>query len=231
MVTFSVFSKRKLPPTGSLRQRRMRYTLRRIAAAACAGFAVLFGLQAITAHIATAPVVVAVRDIARGGTIGASDVMIRYVSPSAVSASMLDSVEDATGRIAYTDIANGDPILKQMARNAPVAPKGTTVLEVRLTSTAGDLTPGDHVQLVSAVGCQSEQHSQNDEADTTDASRAAVQKESCVLAEDALVMGINKTADTSYTDGGQLVSFAIAPSAAAQVMQLQETGAIMAVMH
>ncbi|QTB91985.1 SAF domain-containing protein [Bifidobacterium saguini] len=212
----------------------MRYTLRRIAAAACAGFAVLFGLQALTSHIATVPVVVAVHDIARGGTIGASDVMIRYIPPSAVSDSMLDSVDDAAGRIAYTDIANGDPILKQMARNAPVAPKGTTVLEVRLTSTAGDLTPGDHVQLVSAVGCQnnqSAQHLRSDEADTTDASRTAAPEESCVLAEDALVMGINKTADASYTDGRQLVSFAIAPNAAAQVMQLQETGAIMAVMH
>ncbi|MBT1163499.1 SAF domain-containing protein [Bifidobacterium felsineum] len=203
----------------------MLHTLRRVAAATCAGLAVLFALETVTAHIATVPVVVATRHIAHGSTIGLSDMAIRYFPPSAASDSMLSSVDDVVGHIAHIDITVGDPILAHMARTAPVVPEGTTVIEVRLTSSVDELLAGDTVQLVSALGCETDAAGTNED-DDSNADHAH-----CVLADAALVMGINKTADTSYTDGRQLVSFAMDPDAAARVMRHQESGPIMAVMQ
>ncbi|MBT1173936.1 flagella basal body P-ring formation protein FlgA [Bifidobacterium sp. LC6] len=246
MMTFALPSTLKLPAAGSLKRRRMMHTLRRIAAAACAGLAVLFALQTVTSLIATVPVVVASHTIKRGSTIKTADVMIRHIPPRAVSDSMLSSIEEVTGRIAYIDIADGDPVLQQMAHDAPVVPQGATVLDVQLTSVARGLTTSDHVQLVSAMGCQSTQNSRNDSqsnnaqkspADTADASASpdtaddSAVAENCVLADDAMVMGISTTADSSYNDGRQLVSFAMPPDAAARVLQFQEAGAIVAVMQ
>ncbi|WP_226803233.1 flagella basal body P-ring formation protein FlgA [Bifidobacterium cebidarum] len=196
--------------------------LRRIAAAACAGLAVLFALGTVTAYIATVPVVVAIRHISRGSTVNPTDVAVRHFPPSVVSDSMIGAVDDAAGRIASIDITNGDPILTHMTRAAPMVPAGSTVMDVQLTSSIDELVVGDTVQLVSAFGCG------------TDADRTItneIKGDSCILADDALVMGISTTADSSYADGRQLVSFAMAPDAAARVMQLQEAGAIVAVMQ
>ena len=96
-----------------------------------------------------------------------------------------------------------------MARDAPVAPTGTTVIEVRLASSVDDVLAGDQVRLVSAVGCEG--------AD-------------CTLAENATVMNVGKPDATGALGGNdRLVSFAMPPEAAAKVMELQQAGAIMAV--
>ncbi|NMM94621.1 SAF domain-containing protein [Bifidobacterium sp. DSM 109957] len=127
-----------------------------------------------------------------------------------------------TGKVAQITIEVNDPISTHMARDAPLAPTGTTVIEVRLASNPEELLAGDRVRLVSAVGCEGEE---------------------CTLTDDALVMGahISDSEDYGYgsassngnvlSQGVQTVSFAMDPQAAARVMALQEAGAIMAVMR
>ena len=109
------------------------------------------------------------------------------------------------------DIEAADPISTHMARDAPVAPTGTTVIEVRLASSVDDVLAGDQVRLVSAVGCEG--------AD-------------CTLAENATVMNVGKPDAIGALGGNdRLVSFAMPPEAAAKVMELQQAGAIMAVVR
>lgn len=218
MVTFSVLTKLGLPPTGSLKYRRWMHALRRIAVALCVGLAVVFGLEAVLSRVATTPVVVATRQIDRGTTINAEDIALVEFPVSAQSPSMLDAVEDVAGHIAAIDIMSGDPVLTHMARDAPVVPQGTTVVEVRLFSSADELVVGDRVQLVSTLGCAETAETADDEND------------GCVLADDALVMRISPIADTSYGEQ-QLVSFAMKPDAAMHIMQLEDAGAIVAVMQ
>lgn len=52
------------------------------------------------------------------------------------------------GKVAQIDIEAADPISTHMARDAPVAPTGTTVIEVRLASSVDDVLAGDQVRLV-----------------------------------------------------------------------------------
>ena len=185
MVTFSFI---KPPARGSLRRRRMADALRRLTAALCVGLAVLFGIEAVLAVVETEPMVVAARSIRRG-----------------------DIIEDVVGKVAQIDIEAADPISTHMARDAPVAPTGTTVIEVRLASSVNDVLAGDQVRLVSAVGCEG--------AD-------------CTLAENATVMNVGKPDAIGALGGNdRLVSFAMPPEAAAKVMELQQAGAIMAVVR
>lgn len=80
-----------------------------------------------------------------------------------------------------------------MARDAPLPPTGTTVIDA-VGSNPDDLLPGDSVQLVSAVGCAGED---------------------CVLAEEALVMAIGEAEASSLGSNERQVSFAMKPHAAA----------------
>ena len=205
MVTFSFI---KPPARGSLRRRRMADALRRLTAALCVGLAVLFGIEAVLAVVETEPMVVAARSIRRGDIILAADVQLADMPVSAAGPSWTGNV---VGKVAQIDIEAADPISTHMARDAPVAPTGTTVIEVRLASSVDDVLAGDQVRLVSAVGCEG--------AD-------------CTLAENATVMNVDKP-DTTGALGSndRLVSFAMPPEAAAKVMELQQAGAIMAVVR
>lgn len=221
MVTFSIF---QAPARGSLKRRRAFSYARRLAAALCAGLAVLFGLQALLATIETSPVVVAVNPIRRGAAITAEDVQVVAMPVGALGPSMVEETADVVGGIAQIDIAAGDAITVHMARNAPLAPTGTTVIAVRLASSPDELLPGDEVSLVSAVGCDGDD---------------------CMLAEDALVMGVKGRGTSSddsdgggsgslgsvYGDDAKTVSCAMKPEDAARVMELQEAGAVIAVMR
>ena len=166
MVTFSFI---KPPARGSLRRRRMADALRRLTAALCVGLAVLFGLEAVLAVVETEPMVVAARSIRRGDIILAADVQLADMPVSAAGPSWTGNIEDVVGKVAQIDIEAADPISTHMARDAPVAPTGTTVIEVRLASSVDDVLAGDQVRLVSAVGCEG--------AD-------------CTLAENATVMNV-----------------------------------------
>ena len=206
MVTFSFI---KPPARGSLRRRRMADALRRLTAALCVGLAVLFGLEAVL--VETEPMVVAARSIRRGDIILAADVQLADMPVSAIGPSWACNIEDVVGKVAQIDIEAADPISTHMARDAPVAPTGTTVIEVRLASSVDDVLAGDQVRLVSAVGCEAP---------------------NCTLAENATVMNVDKP-DTTGALGSndRLVSFAMPPEAAAKVMELQQAGAIMAVVR
>ncbi len=207
MVTFSFI---KPPARGSLRRRRMADALRRLTAALCVGLAVLFGLEAVLAVVETEPMVVAARSI-DGVTSLAADVQLADMPVSAAGPSWTGNIEDVVGKVAQIDIEAADPISTHMARDAPVAPTGTTVIEVRLASSVDDVLAGDQVRLVSAVGCEG--------AD-------------CTLAENATVMNVGKPDAIGALGGNdRLVSFAMPPEAAAKVMELQQAGAIMAVVR
>ncbi|MCW1000397.1 SAF domain-containing protein, partial [Streptococcus anginosus] len=99
--------------------------------------------------------------------ISSADIRVELLPVSTVGSSYATDADEITGLIAQIDIAVNDPISTHMARDAPLPPTGTTVIEVRLASNPDDLLPGDSVQLASAVGCAGED---------------------CVLAEEALVM-------------------------------------------
>ena len=183
MVTFSFI---KPPARGSLRRRRMADALRRLTAALCVGLAVLFGLEAVLAAVETEPMVVAARSIRRGDIILAADVQLADMPVSAAGPSWTGNIEDVVGKVAQIDIEAADPISTHMARDAPVAPTGTTVIEVRLASSVDDVLAGDQVRLVSAVGCEG--------AD-------------CTLAENATVMNVGKPDATGALGGNdRLVS-------------------------
>ena len=206
MVTFSFI---KPPARGSLRRRRMADALRRLTAALCVGLAVLFGLEAVLAVVETEPMVVAARSIRRGDIILAADVQLADMPVSAAGPSWTGNIEDVVGKVAQIDIEAADPISTHMARDAPVAPTGTTVIEVRLASSVDDVLAGDQVRLVSAVGCEG--------AD-------------CTLAENATVMNVGKPDAIGALGGNdRLVSFAMPPEAAAKVMELHVAGAFLAV--
>ena len=179
MVTFSFI---KPPARGSLRRRRMADALRRLTAALCVGLAVLFGLEAVLAVVETEPMVVAARSIRRGDIILAADVQLADMPVSAAGPSWTGNIEDVVGKVAQIDIEAADPISTHMARDAPVAPTGTTVIEVRLASSVDDVLAGDQVRLVSAVGCEG--------AD-------------CTLAENATVMNVGKPDATGALGGAQ----------------------------
>ena len=168
MVTFSFI---KPPARGSLRRRRMADALRRLTAALCVGLAVLRGIEAVLAVVETEPMVVAARSIRRGDSTLAADVQLADMPVSAAGPSWTGNIEDVVGKVAQIDIEAADPISTHMARDAPVAPTGTTVIEVRLASSVDDVLAGDQVRLVSAVGCEG--------AD-------------CTLAENATVMNVGK---------------------------------------
>lgn len=238
MVTFSILPKFRIPPAGSLRRRRLSFAARRLTAALCAGLALLFAIEAVVSQTGTAPVAVAARPIARGEIIGADDVEVVRFPVAAVTASMTDSIDELTGSVAYIDIGGGDPVLTSMTRAAPLVPPGNTVVEVRLASALDELAAGDHVKLVSALGCADDAHSGDEgrsENDTpTGASPSYGAAATCVLADDALVMGVNEAdpdAESGYGTVQRKASFAMPADAAVRVMQSQEAGAIVAVMR
>ena len=191
----------KAPARGSLKLRRAAYTVRRLVAALCAGLAVFFGLQSVIGATATYPTLVASQLIRRGTIIAADQVR---VVQSTTAGRGLKNPEDAIGRIAQIPIEAGERITTHMARDAPIAAPGQAVIDVQLATASATLIPGDRISLVSAVGCE------RDNA-------------TCVLADDAVVI----TTQTTQTPA----SCAMAPDDALAVLQAQETGTIIAVMH
>ncbi|NMM97081.1 SAF domain-containing protein [Bifidobacterium sp. DSM 109959] len=221
MVTFSVLgsafgANRMKRSQGSLRQRRALRTLRRLTAAMCVGFGLLFGLEAVLAAVQTAPLVVAVEDIARGETIQRADVRLVHVAQTAAGVSMASDCTQVIGKIAQIEIHAQDPISTHMARDAPVVPAGSTVIDVQLASSIHGLIAGDCVDLVSAASCDSDE---------------------CILAENAMVIQVGGEAsqdamsNDALGDASRHATMSMTPEHASNVMHWQQNGAVIAVMR
>lgn len=185
---------------------------RRLAVALCMGMAVFLTLEDFLPDRHHVTQVVAARSIERGQTIQRRDVTTMTVPASAWKPAANDA-EQIIGRVAQIDIVAGDWISTNMARDSPIIPIGTTVLEVRLASDPDQLMPGDHVRLASTMGCEGDE---------------------CLLSGDALVMSAPSGGDTTQRPldaESTTMAFALPPEDAARVMRLQQTGAIVAVMR
>ena len=124
--------------------------------------------------------------------------------------------DDAVGLIAQVDVAEGGIVTSTMARASPVVPEGYTAIEVRLASSADNLSLGDIVTLSSATifGEATPETSPDTDAVTL--------RELC--------SGAILTAKPSRdADGNTLAVFAMPPHEAATVLQAQEYSAIIAI--
>lgn len=151
----------------------------------------------------TATVVVTARPVRRGAVIRSRDVATREVPDSPIIRDAMHASGEAVGRIAQTDLPAGQPLFPTHARDAPVVPSGHTVLDVMVANGGNMLTAGDTVSLMSSGGC---------------AETAGM----CTLADTALVMGL------SNEDQGALLTVALPPDAALNVMKAGEVAAIVA---
>ncbi|BBA55839.1 hypothetical protein BBTM_01402 [Bifidobacterium bifidum] len=173
----------------------------------------------MTASIVTQPVVVAARLIPRGARIGAEDVEIRQMPVSDGWDTALDAANQATGGIAQTDIAAGQPLFGAIVSRRPVAEPGQTVIDVRVTGTVDGIAAGDVMDLVSGTPCDAS-------TGTTSSRDESAGGRSCVLARSATAM------DAAHDDamtGGTLITFALTPDEAISIINAQELGPIMAV--
>lgn len=177
--------------------------------------------------VATEGVVVASRALRRGEIIGAEDVMVIETPRSPATEHAFSETSEVIGRVAQSDIGARQPVFPTNARDAPVVPKGRTVLEVVVSNDASTLVAGDTVRLVSAVGCE----------DTTDGGSDGVGGNSgpvpgehaspCTLAEEALVM--KRPVKDENGAGTAVIPLAMTPEAAIAVMDSAQLGAIVAV--
>lgn len=143
----------------SLEARRSNARLHRFLAALCAGLTVFATLQCVRAAIATQPIVVAVRNVAKGTAITREDVELREAPSDGSLSNAFHTLDDAVGLIAQVGIGAHDVLMSGMARASPVVPQGHTSIEVRLASVAGGLIPGDKVTLSSATMTDAEMQS------------------------------------------------------------------------
>lgn len=143
----------------SLEARRSNARLHRFPAALCAGLTVFATLQCVRAAIATQPIVVAVRNVAKGTAITREDVELREAPSDGSLSNAFHTLDDAVGLIAQVGIGAHDVLMSGMARASPVVPQGHTSIEVRLASVAGGLIPGDKVTLSSATMTDAEMQS------------------------------------------------------------------------
>ncbi|OXN01521.1 flagellar basal body P-ring biosynthesis protein FlgA [Bifidobacterium vansinderenii] len=107
-------------------------------------------LQCLMSLMERGPVAVASASISRGLTITAASVTIEQVPVSAVTESAFTSSDDIDGLIAQIDIAKGEPIMKGMAKRAPVVGADHTAVEITVSSSVETLMPGRAVRLVAA---------------------------------------------------------------------------------
>lgn len=209
---------RLMRPT--LAGRRTRARLVRLAAALTAGLAVFITLSALGSMTATAEVVIASHDIARGSVIRRKDVAVIEVPASAAVEGALTDADDAVGMVAQIDIERDQPLYRTFARETPVIPPGRSALDVEVSNDVSALTPGDVVSLVSAVGC-----TPADQAEILGESGGEREEGLCTLTNQALVMGRPTTDDSGTTT----IEVAVEPDAALRVMNSADVGAVVAV--
>ena len=125
--------------------------LHRLLAAVCAGLAVFAALQCVRLTISTQPVVIAAQPIAKGSVITADSLALRDLPYDEALRNVFHDCDDAVGLIAQVDVAEGGIVTSTMARASPVVPEGYTAIEVRLASSADNLSLGDVVTLSSAT--------------------------------------------------------------------------------
>lgn len=117
--------------------------LHRLLAAVCAGLAVFAALQCVRLTISTQPVVIAAQPIAKGSVITADSLALRDLPYDEALRNVFHDCDDAVGLIAQVDVAEGGIVTSTMARASPVVPEGYTAIEVRLASSADNLSLGD----------------------------------------------------------------------------------------
>lgn len=209
----------------SLEARRSNARLHRFLAALCAGLTVFATLQCVRAAIATQPIVVAVRNVAKGTAITREDVDLREAPSDGSLSNAFHTLDDAVGLIAQVGIGAHDVLMSGMARASPVVPQGHTSIEVRLASVAGGLIPGDKVTLSSATMTDAEM--QSGTPNVADMPDGGVDAQLRTICAEALLTG--KPAKDAQ--GNTIAVFAMPPNEAAVVLRVQEYSAVIATIN
>ena len=217
----------------SLEARRSNARLHRFLAALCAGLTVFATLQCVRAAIATQPIVVAVRNVAKGTAITREAVELREAPSDGSLSNAFHTLDDAVGLIAQVGIDT------RMARASPVVPQGHTSIEVRLASVAGGLIPGDKVTLSSATMTDAEMQSgtpnvadmpngtETPSGMANDMPDGGVDAQLRTICTEALLTG--KPAKDAQ--GNTIAVFAMPPNEAAVVLRVQEYSAVIATIN
>ena len=240
----------------TLQQRRLIVMVRRLMAACCAGLAVWLTLQFVAALVSRESVVVASADIARGERLSDENLAVLDVPASSMSELAAQSIDRLRGRIALAPIIRGQPVYESSLSAAPIPPAGSTTIEVRLASLPERLIAGDHVDLVSSVGCAHASQSSepgrmpqsSDPAEPSDAAKPSAEtgQSVCVLASDALTVAapiapygadaenaqsddVGLLGQSSEEHAGLQVTVALDPDEALAVLAQQEAGPLLAV--
>ena len=192
--------------------------LRHILVSLLIGLAVFAALQTATSFVATTPIIVAKRAIARGEPIAAEDIELHKVTSNITFQHAASSPAEVVERITQVDIAPGQPLFPSMIAPAPAVPEHYTVIDVRLYGKHTDLVTGMNVSLVasSEQGCPG---SPSNEL-STDSSL-------CVLATEAIVMPATKHQAPSPNHR----RFAMLQEEAAHVMQVHNLADVLAVVN
>ena len=209
----------------SLEARRSNARLHRFLAALCAGLTVFATLQCVRAAIATQPIVVAVRNVAKGTAITREAVELREAPSDGSLSNAFHTLDDAVGLIAQVGIGAHDVLMSGMARASPVVPQGHTSIEVRLASVAGGLIPGDKVTLSSATMTDAEM--QSGTPNVADMADGGVDAQLRTICTEALLTG--KPAKDAQ--GNTIAVFAMPPNEAAVVLRVQEYSAVIATIN
>ncbi|WP_270434780.1 SAF domain-containing protein [Bifidobacterium adolescentis] len=223
----------------SLEARRSNARLHRFLAALCAGLTVFATLQCVRAAIATQPIVVAVRNVAKGTAITREDVELREAPSDGSLSNAFHTLDDAVGLIAQVGIGAHDVLMSGMARASPVVPQGHTSIEVRLASVAGGLIPGDKVTLSSATMTDAEMQSgtpnvadmpngtETPSGMANDMPDGGVDAQLRTICAEALLTG--KPAKDAQ--GNTIAVFAMPTNEAAVVLRVQEYSAVIATIN
>lgn len=209
----------------SLEARRSNARLHRFLAALCAGLTVFATLQCVRSTIATQPIVVVVRNVAKGTAITREDVELREAPSDGSLSNAFHTLDDAVGLIAQVGIGAHDVLMSGMARASPVVPQGHTSIEVRLASVAGGLIPGDKVTLSSATMTDAEM--QSGTPNVADMPDGGVDAQLRTICAEALLTG--KPAKDAQ--GNTIAVFAMSPNEAAVVLRVQEYSAVIATIN
>lgn len=131
---------------------------RRVAALLCLALAVLTALNdhEKTAPAATAPVVVASRDLAAGSTVRGRDILVAYWAPTQIPARALRSAHAAIGSSVAAGVDRGEPLTSARIRGPGIAVglgSGlvAVTVSVRGSGGAGFIHPGDSVDLLATI--------------------------------------------------------------------------------
>ena len=209
----------------SLEARRSNARLHRFLAALCAGLTVFATLQCVRAAIATQPIVVAVRNVAKGTAITREDVDLREAPSDGSLSNAFHTLDDAVGLIAQVGIGAHDVLMSGM--------------EVRLASVAGGLIPGDKVTLSSATMTDAEMQSgtpnvadmpngtETPSGMANDMPDGGVDAQLRTICAEALLTG--KPAKDAQ--GNTIAVFAMPPNEAAVVLRVQEYSAVIATIN